>query len=92
MDPAVKILAKAMSDVVEDDDGRSEELNKTLRGDFNEYDLRPHFDEMSADEKAACSDRAENLAVAHTAEAPRAVVEDAPSNTSMSWGRTLAAR
>ncbi len=72
MDPAVRILAKAMLDVVDENDGdRKEELGKTLSGDFNEFDLRPHFNDLSANEKAACSNRAENLAEEHVqTEAP----------------------
>ena len=70
MDPAVRILAKAIYDVVDTEDERKEELGKTMRGDFNEFDLRPHFEDLSPNEKAACSDRAENLAVEHNQAEP----------------------
>ena len=86
MDPAVEILAKAMHDVVDKNDGRSEELSKTMRSDFNEFDLRPHFEEMSPTEKAACSDRAENLAEAHGSSVGKPAVDDALTGTAMSWG------
>lgn len=54
MDPAVRILAKAMFDVVEEDGDRKDELGKTLNGDFNEFDLRPHFNDLSPHEKPGC--------------------------------------
>lgn len=91
MDPAVRILAKAMLDVVEEDGDRKEELDRTLSGNFNEFDLRPHFDDLSANEKAACSDRAENLAEEHvqSGEVPVAdagpAVFYAPKGTGRSW-------
>jgi|APSaa5957512493_1039668.scaffolds.fasta_scaffold265012_1 hypothetical protein len=96
MDPAVRILAKAIYDVVDTEDERKEELGKTMRGDFNEFDLRPHFEDLSPNEKAACSDRAENLAVEHNQAEPDAVrpdtdengrpmIDNAPTDTGMSW-------
>lgn len=95
MDPAVKILAKAMYDVVKNADDRKEELGETMRGEFNEFDLRPHFEDMSPNEKAACSDRAENLAEAHVQSHPaaaqetRTTVDNAPKGTGMSWSDSL---
>jgi hypothetical protein len=101
MDPAVEILAKAMYEAVDAEDARKEELSKTLQGNFNEFDLRPHFDDMSPTEKAACSDRAENLAEAHTESGgmpkevirpdveSRPMVDNAPSGTGMNWGEEI---
>jgi hypothetical protein len=77
MDPAVRILAKAMFDVVDKKDERKEELSKTMRGDFNELDLRSHYDGMSPTEKVACSDRAENIAEAHTETGTKSVGDTA---------------
>ncbi len=94
MDPAVRILAKAMFDVVDENDGdRKEELGKTMNGDFNEFDLRPHFNDLSPNEKAACSDRAENLAVEHNqterptgkAKGSGSAVFYSAKNTGRSW-------
>lgn len=91
MDPAVRILAKAMLDVVQEDDDRKDELGRTLEGDFNEFDLRPHFNELSPNEKAACSDRAEDLAVEHVQTAPAPVANAGPAvfyspkGTGRSW-------
>jgi hypothetical protein len=91
MDPAVRILAKAMFDVVEEDGDRKDELGKTLDGDFNEFDLRPHFNELSANEKAACSDRVENLAEEHvqTGPAPAADAGSAVFYAPKGTGRSL---
>lgn len=91
MDPAVRILANAMLEAVDDKDVRKEELGKTMRGDFNEFDLRPHFDDMSPNEKAACSYHAETLAEAHVKAHPAVegdpspVVYDAPTGTGRNW-------
>ena len=95
MDPAVRILAKAMYDVVDSEDDRKEELGKAMRGNFNEFDLRPHFDDLSPNEKAACSDMAENLAEAHINAYPEPAkrsgpaVDNAPKGTGMSWSDSL---
>ena len=61
---AVKILAEAMYDVVDKQDDRSKHLGETMQDEFSEFDLQPHFDDMSLVEKFACSDRAEDLAYA----------------------------
>lgn len=87
MDPAVRILAEAMLEAVDDEDDRKEELGKTLSGNFNEFDLRPHFDEMSPNEKAACSDKAEAHAKTQpsTERDQRPLIYDAPTGTGMNW-------
>jgi len=98
-DKAVRILAKAMYDVVEGDADRKEEIGRTMQEDFNELDLRPHFNELSSTEKAACSDRAEDLAhqdqssaqVSHpSSDQPRrpeqAVRKASKPTTGMTWG------
>jgi hypothetical protein len=91
MDPAVRILAEAMLEAVDGEDDRKGELGKTLEGEFNEFDLRPHFDDMSPNEKAACSNKAENLAEAHVKAHPiserdtRPLIYDAPTGTGMNW-------
>ena len=92
MDPAVRILAKAMLDVVEEDGDRKDELGRTLDGDFNEFDLRPHFNDLSPNEKAACSNGAESLAEEHVQTGPNPAAGDAgpavfytPKGTGRSW-------
>ncbi|MDA1308447.1 MAG: hypothetical protein O2985_02455 [Proteobacteria bacterium] len=87
VDTAVNILAKAMYDVVDGDDSRKKDLGKTMRSDFNELDLRPHFNDLSPSEKSACSDRAENLAETHSQHGT--VIKDAPVATGMNWSDSL---
>ena len=79
MDPAVHILAKAMFGVVDKKGDRKEELSKTMSVDFNEFDLRSHYDEMSPTEKVACSDRAEIIAEAHTETGTKPACDTAPT-------------
>ena len=84
-DKAVKILAEAMYDVVDKENDRSKQLGETMQDEFNEFDLQPHFDDMSLVEKFACSDRAEDLAHAERGDGGVSISEKRPVKTDVTW-------
>ena len=50
---AVNILEKSIYGVVDSGDYRKKDLGKTMRSDFNKFDLPPHFNDLSPSEKSA---------------------------------------
>ena len=73
---AANILEKSIYGVVDSGDYRKKDLGKTMRSDFNKFDLPPHFNDLSPSEKSAGSDRAENLTETHFQHGT--VIKDAP--------------